>query len=178
MERNEFKREMEEKRRDYNKQYYNNNRGYFLEYFKEYYKNHKNELDKKNKEWRKSNKGDFVYLHIDEDGKALYIGSTSRPLIERQSAHLTGNSNLNMTIEEYIDKYNFSTILYKDFTKYKLNRCDLYFIEGYFKEKFGEIIKNKVPNPKEEELSLRKDELIKIAEKAKLEEFDIDKYLY
>lgn len=169
---------MEEKRREYSKEYYYNNREYYLEYFKEYYKNHKEDLDKKNKEWRESNKGDFVYFHLNEDGKVLYTGSTSRPLIERMSAHMTGNSNLNMTIEEYIDKYNFSTILYKDFTKYKLNRCDLYFIEGYFKEKFGEIIKNKVPNPKEEELSKGKDELIKIAQEVELEEFDIDKYLY
>lgn len=170
---------MEEKRREYSKEYYNNNREYYLEYFKEYYKNHKDELDKKNKEWRESNKGDFVYFHLNEDGKVLYTGSTGgRPFIERQSAHLTGNSNLNMTIEEYIDKYNFSAILYKDFTKYELNRYDLYFIEGYFKDKFGEMIKNKVPNPKEEELSKNKDKLIKIAEEVKLEKFDIDKYLY
>lgn len=168
---------MEEKRREYSKEYYNKNREYYLEYFKEYYKNHKDELDKKNKEWRESNKGDFVYFHMSK-AKVLYIGSTSRTLIERQSAHMTGNSNLNMNVEEYIKKYKFSKILYKDFTRYNLNRCDLYFIEGYFKEKFGEIIKNKVPNPKEEELSKDKDELIKIAEEVELEEFDIDKYLY
>ena len=168
----------EEKKKEYFKNYYKDNREDFLKRFKEYYKNNKEDLDEKNREWREKNKGDFVYFHLNEDGKILYVGSTSRPLNERMSAHMTGNSNLNMTIEEYIDKYNFSTILYKDFTKYKLNRCDLYFIEGYFKEKFGEIIKNKVPNPKDEKLSKSKDELIKIEEEVELEEFDIDKYLY
>lgn len=167
----------EEKKKEYFKNYYKDNREDFLKRFKEYYKNHKDDLDEKNKEWRESNKGDFVYFHMSK-AKVLYIGSTSRPLIERQSAHLTGNSNLKMNVEEYIKKYKFSKILYKDFSKYGLNRCDLYFIEGYFKEKFGEIIKNKVPNPKEEELSKGKDELIKIAEEVELEEFDIDKYLY
>lgn len=56
------------------------------EYFKRYYQENKEHCRKLHDDWIEKHKGDFVYFHINEDGKTLYIGSFySRPLIERQS---------------------------------------------------------------------------------------------
>ncbi len=149
-------------------------------YWKEYYKDHKKEILKNNAKWRENNKADVIYFHISEDGRILYIGSSGqRAVVERQSAHLTGNSNLKMTVEEYIEKYRFSTIMYKDLTRFNLSRHDLYFLESYFKKNHVQVLDGNNVKYKEDELTRSEDELIRIAEQEeyKLFNFDLEKYL-
>ncbi|OSA91025.1 UNVERIFIED_ORG: hypothetical protein B2H93_14810 [Clostridium botulinum] len=152
----------------YQREYYKNHK----EYFKEYYENHKERILQFNKEWREKYKGDYVYFHMDNLDEILYIGSTSRVMIERQSLHMNGKSNLKMNEEEYKKKYGFKNILYKDFTKYNLNREDLYYIESYFKDIYEEKIKGKSVRYKIEKLSKKKEELIQIAQLEEFQEFN------
>lgn len=160
---------------EYNKWYYNTHKEYFKEYRKGYYKTHKDYYKDYYKFWTELNEGQCVYFHINTDGKYIYIGSTNN-LKLRQSCHLTGNSNLKMDIDEYMEKYNFEKIMYKDFYKYNLNGADLRYIEKYFKERYGEIIKNDA-RVDLNKLSKTEDELIEIAEKEKFIDFKLSKYM-
>lgn len=167
-------------RREYGKKYYREHEDYFREYRKEYnpkyYQEHKEELKEYAKQYHKNHREDVVYFHLDSNGICNYIGSVTRNLKERQSAHMTGNSNLEMDMLEYIEKYDFSDIYYKDFTKYNLNKTDVRFIEKYFKKRF----KEKIPSPvyfNKEKLSRSEDELIEIAENEDFQKFDLSKYI-
>lgn len=148
------------------------------DYWKQYYRDHKKQILQTGKQWREDNKGDYIYFHISEDGEILYIGSSGgRPFIERQSLHMNGNSNIKLTINEYVGKYNFSDIIYKDFTNLNLSRQDLYFIEKYFKDRYKEIIDSRKVHYNKEKLTRSEEELIEIAESVEFKEFDIDRYL-
>lgn len=83
-----------------------------------------------------------------------------------------------MNIEELIDEYNFSTIIYKDLTKYNLNKAELNFIENYYKDKYNEIISNRKARFSDCNLTRDKDELVSIAENEEFKEFEkLNKYL-
>lgn len=158
-------------RKEYNKKW----REEHPDYWKEYYLDHKDVILKNNADWRENNKKDIIYFHVSEDGEVLYIGSSGeRPVIERQSAHLTGNSNLKMTAEEYIEKHKFNKIMYKDLTLFNLSRQDLYCLEKYYKEHYPQVIEGNNVNYKEEGLTRSEEELIKIAEEQEYEIFDFD----
>lgn len=160
---------------EYNKWYYSTHKNYYENYRKEYYKTHKDYYKEYCKEWIEDNKGDCVYFHMNKDNQYIYVGSTNNIKV-RQSAHLTGNSNIKMNIDEYIEKYNFKKIMYKDFSKYDLTQADLKYIEKYFKERYGEIIKSIVLLDLNK-LTKSENELIEIAEKEAFKEFDLSRYM-
>ncbi len=150
------------------------------EYFKRYYQENKEHCRKLHDDWIEKHKGDFVYFHINEDGKTLYIGSFySRPLIERQSFHMIGKSNLKINYYDYTNKYNFSEILYKDFSGHNLNVDELHFIENYYIDKYKPKLNKKHNNNESynNQFNYSKNELIKIAENEELKIFNTDKYL-
>ena len=144
-------------------------------YWKEYYKSHKEDIKRNTERWVEEHKGMFVYFHISKNSEILYIGKTENLEI-RQSAHLTANSHLKMDIEQYIEKYDFCTILYKDFTKYNLNDEDLSFLENWHKENYEEIIKGRNVKYKEELLSKSPEELISLCKLEQMVLFNLDKY--
>lgn len=149
------------------KRWAENNKERLKEYHHNYYLEHKEHMLDNAARWREENvKLDSVYLFLgEEENEVLYVGSSSR-FNERVSAHLTNNSNIDLTIEELVD-LGLTKIIYKDFTKYGLNRTDLFFLEQYYKDQTEEKIKNKraFKYSWEEKLSKSKEDLIKIAEK-------------
>jgi GIY-YIG catalytic domain. len=175
----EMTTEQIEKRREYNKNYYINNKDYFKNYYKEYYIQNREHILQKQSLWRQENiKMDTVYMFVNNEGETLYIGSSSR-FKERISAHCTSNSNLNMTAEEMVDEFGLEKIIFKNFDEYNLSRHDLFFLEYYFKSNTEEIIKTSEVHYNEEKLTRSKSELIDIAtNKVKWEEFNkLDRYL-
>ena len=166
---------LEEKKcyKDYYKNYYKENKEYFKDYYKNYYKENKEKMKENHEKYLKSNKGEFVYFHLNKDGEVLYVGSyLDRPIEERQSAHLTGNSHLKMTAKEYKDKYGLDKIIYKNYEGFMFNLDELHFVENYFIEKYKPILNKVRPKFNEDNFALKKEGL----EYMFIQEFDMGKY--
>jgi hypothetical protein len=146
------------------------------EYYQEYYNENKEDYVRNRERYNERHDGSYIYFHISEDAEVIYIGATSN-MGYRQSAHMTNDSNLKMTFEEYQDLYNFSIITYKDFTKYNLNKQDLKFLEHHFKYIYNEVRKGNKVHYLEHELSRSVEELINIAIREEMLLYPIDKYL-
>ncbi|MDU1603523.1 MAG: hypothetical protein E6845_11195 [Clostridium sp.] len=160
--------------KEYSKNYYLKNK----DYFKDYYLKNKEKMKENHEKYLDSNKGEFVYFHLDKDGEVLYVGSyLDRPIAERQSAHLTGNSNLKMTAEEYKEKYGLDKIIYKDYFGFMFNLDELHFVENYFIEKYKPILNKVRPKFNEDNFALKKEGLEYMAEAMFIQEFDLEKYL-
>ncbi|WP_026887842.1 GIY-YIG nuclease family protein [Clostridium beijerinckii] len=186
--RKEWKKRVEERQREYNKYYYVNNKERIKEnykrwleqnpnYYKDYYEKNKETILKNQRAWREENiKLDSVYVFLSDKNEVLYIGSSAR-LKERLSAHCCGDSSINLTAEQMVFEYGLSKIIYKDFTQYNLSRSDLYYLEGYLKNRHNEIIKNKGVSISEDKLSKSKEYLLEIFEKTNYQTFDkLDRY--
>ncbi|VYU50982.1 hypothetical protein [Clostridium butyricum] len=170
---------LEEKKcyKEYHKNYYKENKEYFKDYYKNYYLKNKEKMKENHQKYLDSNKGEFVYFHLDKDGEVLYVGSyLDRPIEERQSAHLTGNSNLKMTAEEYKEKYGLDKIIYKDYFGFMFNLDELHFVENYFIEKYKPILNKVRPKFNEDNFALKKEGLEYMAEAMFIQEFDMGKY--
>ncbi|KQB79666.1 hypothetical protein AK964_01580 [Clostridium butyricum] len=160
--------------KEYSKNYYLKNK----DYFKDYYLKNKEKMKENHEKYLDSNKGEFVYFHLDKDGEVLYVGSyLDRPIAERQSAHLTGNSNLKMTAEEYKEKYGLDKIIYKDYEGFMFNLDEIHFVENYFIEKYKPILNKVRPKFNEDNFALKKEGLEYMAEAMFIQEFDLEKYL-
>lgn len=167
-----------ERLREVNRLYREKNRDRLKTYHQIYYIEHKEHMLLTAKRWREANKGDFVYFYINSEGDNIYVGSTSRPLVERSSFHLLNHSNLNCSAEDLVNDYHLECILFKNFDKYNLSREDLYFIERYYIETTGSILNKQKIVINEENLTRSTDELIEIAESTKFEQFNkLDRYL-
>lgn len=173
-----YKKEHKEEQKEYMKNYYKNNKSYYKTYFQIYYLEHKEHMLETARKWREENaKIDTIYMFIDNNENTIYCGSSSR-FRERISSHCTSNSNLNMSAEEMVDKYNLEKIIYKDFTQYELSRDDLFFLEFHQKENTKEILKTKKVHVNEENLTRSKENLIDILNQVKWQTFNkLDKYL-
>ena len=138
----------------------------------------KEHIRENQKEYRDNNIYlDAVYFFLTPENKPIYIGSSSR-LKERLSAHLTNNSNLELTIEQLVNDYSLKKIVYKDFTEYNLSRNELYFIEDYYKQISKEVLGKIRAFKDEEKLDRSKEELIEIANQVEFKEFEkLDRYL-
>ena len=153
-------------------------KNYYKEYHKNYYKENKEKMKENHEKYLKSNKGEFVYFHLNKDGEVLYVGSyLDRPIEERQSAHLTGNSNLKMTAKEYKDKYGLDKIIYKNYEGFMFNLDELHWVENYFIEKYKPILNKVRPKFNEDNFALKKEGLEYMAEAMFIQEFDLEKYL-
>ena len=149
----------------------------YKDYYKNYYKENKEKMKENHEKYLKSNKGEFVYFHLNKDGEVLYVGSyLDRPIEERQSAHLTGNSHLKMTAKEYKDKYGLDKIIYKNYEGFMFNLDELHFVENYFIEKYKPILNKVRPKFNEDNFALKKEGLEYMAEAMFIQEFDMGKY--
>lgn len=120
--------------------------------------------------------GNYLYIYLDINNRPIYIGSTSN-MNTRQQQQLTGNSNLKMSIRELIEKYDFDRIIYKDFEK--LNRDDLYVIEGMLQKKLKPKITMNDVKLFRDDTSRSNNELFKIMDRLdfeEMDEFDIARY--
>jgi len=164
--------------KELNNQYKNANKEKLKEYHADYYKLNKEHIRENQKEYRDNNIYlDAVYFFLTPENKPIYIGSSSR-LKERLSAHLTNNSNLELTIEQLVNDYSLKKIVYKDFTEYNLSRNELYFIEDYYKQISKEVLGKIRAFKDEEKLDRSKEELIEIANQVEFKEFEkLDRYL-
>ncbi|NSB12107.1 hypothetical protein [Clostridium beijerinckii] len=148
------------------------------EYRRAYYSCNKITMLENAQRWREANSGKYIYFIVNEDGASIYTGSyLDRPIVERISFHLHGHSNLHMDAMELQEKYQMSTVLFKNFKEYGLNKQDIHFLENYYKTEFVNVLGNNKVRFNEDELSMTKEELIQLAESVPYEEFDIDKYL-
>jgi hypothetical protein len=146
------------------------------EYYQEYYLENKEDYVRNRERYNERHDGSYIYFHISEDADVIYIGATSN-MGYRQSAHMTNDSNLKMTFEEYQNLYNFSIITYKDFSEYNLNKQDLKFLENFFKQNFGEVRKGNKVHYIKSELSRSVEELEEIAIREEMLLYPINKYL-
>lgn len=180
--RNEYMRGYREEHREeinaYSRDYYKEHKEWYQNYNKIYTANHSEEKAETARLWRIENTRYVVYFHMNKKNECLYIGSSARPIIERQSAHLTNNSNLKIDAKEYQEKFEITEIKYLDFTELGINRQDLYYLESYLKSITKEVLgKMSVPY-KEEELSRSKEQLRELINKVEFIKFDkLERYL-
>lgn len=154
-----------EKVKESKRKWVENNKERLKEYHHNYYLENRGHILFLGKKWREENaKMDTVYFFMNEN-EVLYIGSSHWSEIRLQN-HLNNNSNLEYTVEELVDM-GLSKIVYKDFTKYNLNRTELFYLEQYFKDQTGDKL-SKISAFKDKDLeNLNKstEELIEIANK-------------
>lgn len=173
-----YYKEHKEEMNAYSREYYKEHKEWFSNYNKIYTANHSEEKAETARRWRIENTKFIVYFHMNIKGECLYIGSSARPIIERQSAHLTNNSNLKMNSREYKEKYEIAEIKYLDFTEFGINRQDLFYLESYLKSITKEVLGKMSVAYREEELSMSKKILQELVNKVEFKIFDkLDKYL-
>lgn len=146
------------------KRWIENNKDRLKEYHHNYYIQNREHILFLGKKWREENaKMDTVYFFMNEN-EVLYIGSSHWSEIRLQN-HLNNNSNLEYSLEELVDM-GLSKIVFKDFTKYGLNRTELFYLEQYFKDQTDGDKLSKIKAFKDKDLeNLNKstEELIEIA---------------
>lgn len=149
-------------RKEYNKQYYNDNKEYFEEY-------------------RENQRGNYIYVFkpIDKDyeGQLYYIGSTT--LLEcRMSRHLTLTTKASKRI--FKDKRNFKPY-YVEVDK-DLNREELYFMEYFLIHTYNAMYEEKPKYNIIGEMNVdiekqRQVELMLMALNLEFKEYDVSKHI-
>lgn len=172
-----YREENREKLNAYSREYYKNHKEYYQNYYHNYYLENKEHILMNHKLWVEQNSIDSVYCFKNIDGNILYWGSSAR-FQERISAHCTKNSHLKMSAEEMVSEWFLDKIEYQDFSKYNLNRHDLFWIEKFYKETQEEILKGNAVICDLNKLSRSEDELFEIINNTKFTIFDkLEKYL-
>ena len=152
-----------EKSKESKRKWVENNKERIKSYHQLYYLENRHHILSLGKKWREENaKMDTVYFFMNEN-EVLYIGSSHWSEIRLQN-HLNNNSNLEYTLEELVDM-GLSKIVFKDFTKYGLNRTELFYLEQYFKDQTGDKLSkiSAFKDKDEEKLNRSKEELVEIA---------------